>query len=287
MSQTNLALYRTFVQPMVRACTNSPLAELMRQFHPLRLQYEAFSNANPLMAPVAGMAAQVRDNRRPVAADNPFIAMQEAASKQIVAGLDAWRDFSEAAAERLFMATYGSAALQAALGIDPASTAPLRQAPKSPLHRELMEKRIAELKSQMKSGGVREAAIRALIFVGMDRAAVDERGFEAVRRIRQTLTDLPLSAFKATVREQFELLLIDTEAALAAIPSLLPEDAGTRQKAFDLVCQVLSARGEYSDQDLQRIERLARLFRVDGQSQPVRSPTPAAEDFEPLRAKAS
>jgi pimeloyl-ACP methyl ester carboxylesterase len=287
VSHTNLALYRTFVQPMVRACTNSPLAELMRQFHPLRQQYEAFSNANPLMAPVAGMAAQVRDNRRPVAADNPLIAMQEAVSKQIVAGLDAWRDFSEAAAERLFMATYGSAALQAALGIDPASTAPLRQAPKSPLHRELMEKRIAELKSQMKSGGVREAAIRALIFVGLDRAAIDERGFEAVRRIRQTLTDLPLSAFKATVREQFELLLIDTEAALAAIPSLLPEDAGTRQKAFDLVCQVLSARGEYSDQDLQRVERLARLFRVDGQLHPVRSPTPAPEDFEPLRAKAS
>jgi pimeloyl-ACP methyl ester carboxylesterase len=287
VSQTNLALYRTFVQPMVRACTNPPLAELMQQFHPLRLQYEAFSNANPLMAPVAGMAEQVRDNRRPVAADNPFIAIQEAVSKQIVAGLDAWRDFSEAAAERLFMATYGSAALQAAVGIDPASTAPLRQAPKSPLHRELMEKRIAELKSQMKSGGVREAAIRALIFVGLDRAAIDERGFEAVRRIRQTLTDLPLSAFKATVREQFELLLIDTEAALAAIPSLLPEDAGTRQKAFDLVCQVLSARGEYSDQDLQRLERLARLFHVDGPSHQVRSLAPAADDLQPLRAKAS
>jgi pimeloyl-ACP methyl ester carboxylesterase len=287
VSQTNLALYRTFVQPMVRACTNPSLAELLQQFHPLRLQYEAFSNANPLMAPVAGMAEQVRDNRRPVAADNPFIAIQEAVSKQIVAGLDAWRDFSEAAAERLFMATYGSAALQAAVGIDPASTAPLRQAPKSPLHRELIEKRIAELKSQMKSGGVREAAIRALIFVGLDRAAVDERGFEAVRRIRRTLTDLPLSAFKATVREQFELLLIDTEAALAAIPSLLPEDTGTRQKAFDLVCQVLSARGEYSDQDLQRIERLARLFRVDEPSHQVRSLAPAADDLQPLRAKAS
>jgi hypothetical protein len=272
---------------MVRACTNSSLADLMQQFHPLRLQYEAFSNANPLMGPVAGVAEQVRDNRRPVAADNPFIAIQEAVSKQIVAGLDAWRDFSEAAAERLFMATYGSAALQAAVGIDPASTAPLRQAPKSPLHRELMEKRIAELKSQMKSGGVREAAIRALIFVGLDRAAIDERGFEAVRRIRQTLTDLPLSAFKATVREQFELLLIDTEAALAAIPSLLPEDAGTRQKAFDLVCQVLSARGEYSDQDLQRLERLARLFHVDGPSHQVRSLAPAADDLQPLRAKAS
>jgi len=287
VSQTNLALYRTFMQPMVRACTNSPLAELMRQFHPLRVQYEAFSNANPLMAPVAGMAEQVREHRRPAAAENPFIAVQEAVSKQIVAGLDAWRDFSEATAERVFMAIYGSAPLQAALGIDPASTAPLRQAPKSPLHRELMERRIAELKSQMKSGGVREAAIRALIFVGLDRAAVDERGFEAVRRIRQTLTDLPLAAFKATVREQFEMLLIDTEAALAAIPSLLPEDAATRQKAFDLVCQVLSARGEYSDRDRERIERLSRLFRVDNPLRPARRAVVASDELEHLRAKAS
>ena len=137
------------------------------------------------MAPVATLAEQVRNNRRPVAADNPFIAMQENISNQIVAALDAWRDFNEALAERLFMATYGSTTLQAALGVDPLSTKPLRKATKSALHRELMERRIAELKSRMATGGLREAVIRALLFAGMERAAVDERGFEAVRRIRQ------------------------------------------------------------------------------------------------------
>ena len=139
------------------------------------------------MAPIATLAEQVRNNRRPAAADNPFIAMQENVSHQIVAALDAWRDFSEAFAERLFMTTYGSTTLQAAFGVDPASTLPLRKAAKSALHRELMEKRIAELKSRMTTGGLREAVIRALLFAGMERAAVDERGFEAVRRIRQSV----------------------------------------------------------------------------------------------------
>ncbi len=37
---------------------------------------------------------------------------------------------------------------------------------------------------------------------------------------------MPLPAFKALVREQFNMLLIDPEAALAAIPSMLPADAG-------------------------------------------------------------
>ncbi len=99
----------------------------------------------------------------------------------------------------------------------------------------------------------------------MDRAAIDERGFEIVRRIRQEQSDAPLSAFKATVREQYDMLLIDTEAALAAIPSMLPDDAATRQRAFDLICDVLSARGSHSSEDLRRIRRIGRLFDAEGQ----------------------
>ena len=90
--------------------------------HPLRLQYELFSNANPMMAPLAAMAEQVRNNRKPAAEDNPFIAIQENASRQIVAAFDAWRDFNETLAERMFLAVYGSPALQAAAGIDPSTT---------------------------------------------------------------------------------------------------------------------------------------------------------------------
>ena len=64
VSRTNLALYRAFVQPIVRAFVNPALADFMRQLHPLRLQYEMFSNANPMTGPVAGWAQQVRDSRR-------------------------------------------------------------------------------------------------------------------------------------------------------------------------------------------------------------------------------
>jgi phosphotransacetylase len=72
VSETNLALYRTFAQPTVRALVNSPLAQWMHQLHPLRLQYELFSNPNPMMAPVATMAEQIRNDRRPAAKDNPL-----------------------------------------------------------------------------------------------------------------------------------------------------------------------------------------------------------------------
>ena len=118
VSEINLALYRAFVQPASAPSTSSPVAEWMQQMHPLRLQYELFSNANPFMAMVATMADHVRKGRKPVAASNPFIAMQENASRHAVAALDSWRDMTEMLAERTFLTIYGSPMLQAAAGID-------------------------------------------------------------------------------------------------------------------------------------------------------------------------
>jgi len=240
--------------------------------HPLRFQYEFFSNVNPMMAPVAAMAKEVARHRRPAAADNPFIAWQENISRQIVAGLDAWRDASEALAERTFLTVYGLPALQAAVGIDPASTRPFRKAARNLLHHELLRNRVAELRSRIPLGALREAVIRGLLYAGMTRAAIDERGFEAVRRIRQIHGDLSLSAFKALVREQFNMLLIDQEAALASLPSMLPPDAETQRAAFGLIKQVLAARGEMSAQDRDRLNEVGRLFGVDEDGSASRIP---------------
>ena len=226
ISETNLALYRTFAQPMVRAFVNPWLADWMHQLHPLRLQYELFSDANPMMAPVAALAEQVRTNRRPVAADNPFVAMQETASRQIVDALDRWRDMSEALAERTFLAVYGSPTLQARRrhrsGGD-AAAAEGRQEP-NPSRAAAEADRRAQVAHS--AGGVREAVVRSLIYAGMSRAAVDERGFETVRRIRQAHGDMPLSAFKATRARAIQHVADRREAALAAIPSMLAARSG-------------------------------------------------------------
>jgi hypothetical protein len=200
--------------------------------------------------------------------------MQEAASGQIVAALDAWRNVTEAVAERTFLAVYGSPTLQAAVGIDPRGTPPLRKAAKSPLHNELLQKRIAELKAAIPSGGLRAAVIRGILYAGITRGGVDERGFEELRRIREAHTDMSLSAFKALVRQQYNMLLIDQEAALASMPSMLPPDAEMRAKTFDLIRQVLSARGGLSSEDTARLAQVGRLFGIGdgGIATPFRQP---------------
>jgi hypothetical protein len=266
MSQANLALYRTFVQPFVRACVQPPMTEWMRKMHPLRVQYELFADPNAFSAQIEAMADWVRHHRTAAAADNPFIQLQESASRLIVAALDGWRDLRDNFAEWTFLSAYGSPLLQAALGIDPADTRPFRKAGKDPMHRELVEARIAELKSRIKTGGLLECALRGLIYVGLARGGPDERAFAAIRRIREEYdrtSRLTLAQFKAIVREQYFMLLIDPEAAIAAIPALLPPEADLRRKALEAVKKVLSASGEITGEAAVRLARIAQIFEPD------------------------
>lgn len=273
LSELNLAMYRSFIQTAVRAGMNSSFAEWLWRCHPLRLQYQFFSDANPAMAPIAEMAEQVRSARKTITSDNPFLKAQQAVSRNIVAALDGWRKANESIAESAFIAFYGSPILQTMLGIQVDTRRPSRKPDKSLLHRELLAKRIAELRSRIGVGGMQVAVIRGLLYAGMGRQAVDERGFEAVRRIREAHGDLPLSAFKALVREQFNILLIDSDAALAAIPSMLPPDEETRKVAFGLIRTVLSARGEISGEDRKRLDEVARLFESDSKALPTLDPS--------------
>ena len=264
VSEINLAAYQKYLQPWIKGVVKPQMAEMMRNLHPLRLQYEAFSSQNPFMATVKSVAERVSEERKPVSTDNPFVAFQEQISKQIVNALDSWRDTQEALSEATFLAVYGSPALQTAVGIDPQS-APSRRQEMSAAHRRMLDKRIAELKSRIGEGGLREAAIRGLLYVGSARGMVDERSLEALRNVRRSDSGarLTLAEFKMLVREQFFMLLLDQEAALAAIPKLLPDDAKARQAAFAAIREVLSASAAISGEVAKRLKRVAELFGVD------------------------
>ncbi|MDI7862753.1 DUF3141 domain-containing protein [Rhizobiaceae bacterium n13] len=266
VSENNLALYRTLFQPMVRAFAPQAMANQMQQLHPLRLQYELFSDANPFMRFVSDFAAKARDDRHTVAEDNPFLQLEQLVSKRIVASLDAWRETTEALAEATFLSVYGSPVLQAAVGIDPAYERPARRAGKTELHREVVQARIAELKSQISAGGLRECLARALLYVGTVRGGADERGFAAIRRMRSATDDLPpitLGEFKTLIREQFLMLLIDQDATLQSIPAMLPADLELRQRSLQALREVLTAAGELSDVGEERWRRIVALFGID------------------------
>ncbi len=269
VSEMNLAAYQKYVQPWIKSMVTPQMAEFTRNWHPLRVQYEAFSGQNPLMTAVENAAEKAREERKPVAKDNPFLVLQEKISKQIVNSLDRWRDSQEALSEAMFLSIYGSPAVQAAVGVDPQS-APSRHREMTDQHRKLLQARIAELKSQIGSGGLREAAIRGLLYVGSARGMVDERSLEALRRVRRddSGSRLTLPQFKMLVREQFFMLLLEPEAALAAIPKLLPESAEQRRAGFAAIREILAASAEISGETARRLKRIAELFGVDASGIP-------------------
>ncbi len=269
VSEMNLEAYRKYLQPWIKSMVTPQMAEMMQNWHPARLQYEAFSSQNPLMTAVENAADKAREERKPVAKDNPFLAFQERMSKQIVSSLDQFRDSTEALSEAMFLAIYGSPVLQAAVGVDPQAV-PSRRREMDPKHRELLQARIAELKSKIGTGGLREASIRALVYVGSVRGMVDERSLEALRRLRQAdeSARIALSEFKMLVREQFFMLLLDRDAALAAIPGLLPANMDERRKAFAALQEVLSASAEISGEVAGRLKEVAGLFGLEGNAIP-------------------
>jgi pimeloyl-ACP methyl ester carboxylesterase len=264
VSEMNLAVYQKFIQPWIKNVATPPMAEWTRNMHPLRLQYEAFSSRNPWMTAVKSAAEKIEENRKPVSQSNPFLVFQEQMSKQIVHALDSWRDLQEALSEAIFLNVYGSPTLQTAVGIDPKSE-PSRRRKMSAEHHAMLKKRIAELKSRIGEGGLREAVLRALLYVGSARGMVDERSIEALRQLRRDDSGprLTLPEFKALVREQFFMLLLDQEGALAAIPKLLHEDVDQGPTALAAMREVLSASGKITGERASRQQRIAALFGAD------------------------
>jgi Protein of unknown function (DUF3141) len=259
MSAVTEGLYRTFVSPWVRACVTEASADMLRNLHPNRMQYWLWSDRNPWMSVVKNLAETVRRHRRPVAADNPLVALEHKMSEQLGDALDRCRDARDRGIERLFKALYESAWLQAAIGLRGATDARAAVRPPDEMFEALVAQKVATLRARIDEGGLREAAFRILLYTGSDEPRVDVRGFRMAERVRdQYFAGERLSGTRrrALVREQFFLLLLDEAEALAALPRMLPSSKD-RAAALDMVRQVLSAKGELND------ERRARLARVE------------------------
>lgn len=260
VSEVNLGLYRSFMQPFVRAMANEHTASWLARLHPARLQFEMFSDRNPWMAALAGLAVQVREQRRPADSDNPFVRLQEQVSAQVVSALDGWRDLRDRAQEQLFLAVYGSPLLQALVGLRANDAPPRRRPGCEPEELAFIQARLADLKARIPEGGLREAAVRALLYVAQGHGA-DERSFAVLRRIReQQGHGLDLQEFKRLVKEQFFMLRLDESAALATIPAMLPQDPEALAKILAAIREVVAAVGPADEDVRKRLARVETLF---------------------------
>ena len=263
VSEITQGVYGTLMRPAVRAMATETSAELMRHSHPNRLRFEMFADENPLMRPVADWAEAVRGNRRPVSPDNPFLAFEHMMSDMITSGLEMWGKARDAATEAFFFHTYGSPILQAMVGLRADETSVSRRIGRDVTREAAAKDAAVHLEQQIEQGGLIEAAVRALIYVRLPEGKVDERGFAALKQISAELPAakrIGVARFKEIVKEQYLILLLDPERAIAALPKLLSGNRRQCEEALALVRRVLAARGALPEECRRRLERVETMF---------------------------
>ena len=260
VSEINYGLYRTMLQPFVRNWFNDQTVDGLNKMSVAEWPYQLFSEQNPLMQQVAALAEQVRGQRAPASPDNPFVQFQQAFSAQMVNALNTFRDFRDQSMEQLFLAIYGNPMLQALVGMRAKDDGPRRRPGLEPEEIAFIRERLADLKARIAVGGPREAVVRSLIYIGLAGPGMDERVFTVFDSIREKQLELSLAEFKQLLREQFFALVLDQQAAIAALPGMLPTDGGERAKALEDIRSVVSASGKPEGTRAERLAEIEALF---------------------------
>ena len=265
VSEVNLGFYRTFVEPWVRAMTTEETAEALRRMHPHRFRFRIFSDENPFMAPIKAAAAEARLSCEPVSPDNPFLSFEKAASNWITTCLELLGEARDAMTEAMFLNTYGSPLIQAAVGLMAEPNAVPRHIERD-LERESAAAELANaLEHRFEAGGADEGALRALIYIRRPDGAADERGFRMLKIIRDSRKanrQLTLSQFKDMVKEQFQLVLFDEERAIKALPKLVHPGEPESDAALDALRALLVAPGPLPQEEKSRVVRVEKLLGV-------------------------
>jgi hypothetical protein len=200
--------------------------------------------------------------------------MEQATTAWITTCLQSFGEWRDAMTEAMFLNTYGLPWLQALVGLG-GETAP-RRIERDLLREANISRLRAELERRFETGEPEDAALRALIYIRLPEGVVDERGFSALKLIRASrpaASRKTLTQMKEIIREQYFLVRLDEERAIAALPRLLGTDAGQRKAVLDAVHQVLAASGTLSGETKHRLARVEALLETKrgkaGQSEPA------------------
>lgn len=285
VSQMFESIYEVMAAPLIRQVTTEAGAEARRWFHPARARRWMVSDLNPAVAAIAPLAETVRADRRKAAPDNPFLAFERQWVETTERMIDAWRDARDAAIEWVFHAVYGALAVWGIGSRDEAAEADAA--------RELVASRtplLEEVRGKIDRGGYPEAVVRMMVLLADSRGAVRR---SRLARSNALLTgEAPFAAMSAEeraalIREQTAIVTLDREAAIAALPQLLPT-AEDRERALAKVEWVAGPDAELGDKALAMLNRLRALLRPAGTEAAAApsAPVPNGALAEPAEAAA-
>ncbi|ANQ84725.1 3-hydroxyalkanoate synthetase [Azoarcus olearius] len=273
----NQGLYDTFVSPWVRLFSSELMAETFRNLNPARFERLWFSDANPLLWPLAPIAGLIAHKRVPASDDNPFVQLEKQVSGQIEQSLNHYRDSRDHLQEQLFTTVYEAPLLQALVGLGQGVVRRREQA-HTWMEDEFRNLQRRVLTEDFEHGSVLDGIVRTIFFTKPDLLGFDERPFNLLRQGlehaglggRHALADL-----KQILKRQALLFLLDEDRALAGLPALLPTPE-LRRRALETAYALGRARGDLGEVFQQRYARVAAQLDV--------APETAAEQAPVLEA---
>jgi pimeloyl-ACP methyl ester carboxylesterase len=266
MSEFIQRAYEMFAQPMVQATSTEYQAQLMRQFHPLRLQRWAMSDVNPMFAWLGPVAESVRAHRQPVGDEQPLRQLEQVGSELLSAGLDYYRAMRDATVESMFFGVYANL-FSMYLADKPEAQAKIPQVGEP---RDLPY--VREALSAIGRGGYPEAFARsgALLMrrdqpLPLSRLVMTE---ELARDYAEYLPEVNPEDMRRMRGEQEIIVRYEPEQAVLSLPSLL-HDTGDRMRLLTLLDKLIRDPRVQAVQPSQ--EQLAMVERVRS----VLAPRPA------------
>jgi hypothetical protein len=270
ISDIGVSLYEALAAPAVRKMTNEVSAEMLRQLHPLRLRFTAFSDRNPASHGIKALAQQARAHRKPASPENPFLAAERSASSWISACLEAWGNLRDMATESLFLGVYGSPVLQAAVGLGPQAPAESHYLARDLFRLSEADRLRAQLEERYEVGGPLEAALRALAYIRAPEGAADERSFAMARAMRAETPRkerIPLPQLKETLKEQALLVALDEERAIRSLPRILPQGKDARDLVLKRLRDMVDASGTMGAEGGRRLAEIDAIISGSAQAQ--------------------
>jgi len=241
-SEINEGLYSRFAAPWVRALSNPALAEVTRMAHPHRLRYTLFSDANPMMAGVKAAADLVRANRVEVPPEQPLRQAERGLVESFQRLIRQATDQRDVAIERVFKAIWTHPLIQALAG--EAATHADSKKPVASQRRALEQLRDLKLKAiaaREHSGDFADAVLRVVYSAIKAGRRIDAEAFAAAREIwnkHERFADLDRERFIEKAREAALMVAFDEDAALAALPRMLPNEAD-RDDALHIIQRII------------------------------------------------
>ncbi len=273
MSQVAVDAYELGVRPVVQAMVTPASAKAMVDTHPLRLRRYVLSDRNPAMRPVEGLAARVREDRRPADAANPFIQAERLFGDVVEASLTLGRDMMDAWQELAFFSIWNNPAMarlaeagRAGAGTEVGETL-----------REMPAVQAAVL--NVGRGGYVEAVIRMLILLARSRGEVRQSRLErssAILNNTEPFRSLGAEMRTGIIAEQTLVVDFAGDAAVTSIPGLIPLQAD-RERGIATVQKIVGDVAEMSEPTLRLLVRLREILELPpltlGSSAPARNGT--------------